>query len=92
MANDTTTQGYRAGVNAYISKPFDPEELVSLVDNVLLTHFKAELAAASAASSAAQIASQAAATEAANAVTLLDEEEPGDDKSVLRDVRRCVRR
>ncbi|CAM9252800.1 unnamed protein product [Discosporangium mesarthrocarpum] len=28
--------GYRAGVNAYIPKPFDPEELVSIVDNLLV--------------------------------------------------------
>ncbi len=27
-------QGYRAGVNAYLPKPFDPEELVSIIDNL----------------------------------------------------------
>ncbi len=31
-------QGYRAGVNAYLPKPFDPEELVSIIDNL---HFNA---------------------------------------------------
>ncbi|CAM9330563.1 unnamed protein product [Choristocarpus tenellus] len=29
-------KGYRAGVNAYIPKPFDPEELVSIVDNLIV--------------------------------------------------------
>ncbi len=29
-------QGYRAGVNAYLPKPFDPEELVSIIDNLHL--------------------------------------------------------
>eukprot|EP00953_Heterococcus_sp_UTEX-ZZ885_P011131 6441-Heterococcus_DN1.PRE.1 len=28
-------QGYRAGANAYLPKPFDPEELLSIVDNLL---------------------------------------------------------
>ncbi len=28
-------QGYNAGVDAYISKPFDPEELVAIVTNIL---------------------------------------------------------
>eukprot|EP00816_Leptocylindrus_hargravesii_P003880 CAMPEP_0196819912 /NCGR_PEP_ID=MMETSP1362-20130617/72868_1 /TAXON_ID=163516 /ORGANISM="Leptocylindrus danicus, Strain CCMP1856" /LENGTH=263 /DNA_ID=CAMNT_0042198575 /DNA_START=169 /DNA_END=960 /DNA_ORIENTATION=- len=29
-------QGYRAGAYAYLSKPFDPEELLSIVDNVIV--------------------------------------------------------
>lgn len=28
-------QGYQAGVDAYISKPFDPDELVAIVSNIL---------------------------------------------------------
>ena len=32
---DDRIQGYRAGCNAYLPKPFDPEELVSLVNNLL---------------------------------------------------------
>ena len=28
-------QGYQAGVDAYLSKPFDPDELVAIVENVL---------------------------------------------------------
>jgi DNA-binding NarL/FixJ family response regulator len=28
-------QGYNAGVDAYISKPFDPEELVAIISNLL---------------------------------------------------------
>eukprot|EP00612_Vaucheria_litorea_P004224 CAMPEP_0171464626 /NCGR_PEP_ID=MMETSP0945-20130129/7891_1 /TAXON_ID=109269 /ORGANISM="Vaucheria litorea, Strain CCMP2940" /LENGTH=235 /DNA_ID=CAMNT_0011991795 /DNA_START=122 /DNA_END=826 /DNA_ORIENTATION=+ len=28
--------GYRAGVNAYLPKPFDPEELMSIIDNLIL--------------------------------------------------------
>lgn len=28
-------QGYQAGCDAYISKPFDPDELVAIVDNLL---------------------------------------------------------
>jgi DNA-binding NarL/FixJ family response regulator len=28
-------QGYNAGVDAYISKPFDPDELVAIVSNIL---------------------------------------------------------
>lgn len=33
---DDRIQGYRAGVNAYLPKPFDPEELVSIVDNMIV--------------------------------------------------------
>ena len=29
------TQGYNAGCDAYLSKPFDPDELVSIVSNLL---------------------------------------------------------
>lgn len=29
-------EGYRAGVDAYLTKPFDPEELLSIVDNLLV--------------------------------------------------------
>lgn len=29
-------EGYRAGAYAYLSKPFDPEELLSIVDNVIV--------------------------------------------------------
>jgi len=29
-------QGYRAGVDAYLPKPFDPEELFSIMDNILV--------------------------------------------------------
>eukprot|EP00934_Nitzschia_sp_Nitz4_P004980 Nitzschia sp. Nitz4//scaffold74_size92883//15730//17156//NITZ4_004814-RA/size92883-augustus-gene-0.3-mRNA-1//1//CDS//3329557568//4970//frame0 len=29
-------EGYRAGADAYLSKPFDPDELVSIVDNLIL--------------------------------------------------------
>ena len=28
-------QGYNAGVDAYMSKPFDPEELVAVVSNLM---------------------------------------------------------
>lgn len=28
-------QGYQAGVDAYLPKPFDPDELVAIVDNIL---------------------------------------------------------
>jgi DNA-binding NarL/FixJ family response regulator len=30
--------GYSAGTDAYLSKPFDPEELVSILDNVIQRH------------------------------------------------------
>jgi DNA-binding NarL/FixJ family response regulator len=30
--------GYRAGADAYIPKPFDPEELVSILDNVIVRY------------------------------------------------------
>jgi DNA-binding NarL/FixJ family response regulator len=30
--------GYKAGADAYVPKPFDPEELLSIVDNVILRH------------------------------------------------------
>lgn len=30
--------GYRAGADAYIPKPFDPEELLSIIDNSILRH------------------------------------------------------
>ena len=29
-------RGYKAGVNAYLPKPFDPEELVSIIESVLM--------------------------------------------------------
>lgn len=35
MANDRV-QGYRAGADAYLPKPFDPDELLSIIDNVIL--------------------------------------------------------
>lgn len=35
MANDRV-QGYKAGADAYLPKPFDPDELLSIVDNVIL--------------------------------------------------------
>jgi len=31
-------QGYQAGADAYIPKPFDPDELVTIVDRVILRH------------------------------------------------------
>ena len=31
-------QGYQAGVDAYLSKPFDPDELVAIVENLLAKH------------------------------------------------------
>ncbi|CCH65692.1 two-component response regulator [Richelia intracellularis HM01] len=34
MTNDRI-QGYQAGVDAYIPKPFDPEELIAVVENLL---------------------------------------------------------
>ena len=30
--------GYRAGADAYIPKPFDPDELISVIDNAILRH------------------------------------------------------
>ncbi|CAM9705570.1 unnamed protein product, partial [Ascophyllum nodosum] len=47
-------EGYRAGVNAYLSKPFDPEELVSIVDNVIVNHTKTAQEAAAEAAEAAK--------------------------------------
>jgi DNA-binding NarL/FixJ family response regulator len=35
MAKDRV-QGYQAGADAYLPKPFDPDELLSIVDNVIL--------------------------------------------------------
>ncbi|MBK1989907.1 response regulator transcription factor [Sphaerospermopsis aphanizomenoides BCCUSP55] len=31
-------QGYQAGVDAYLPKPFDPDELVAIVENLLARH------------------------------------------------------
>ena len=33
-------QGYEAGADAYLAKPFDPEELVSIVDNLMVKHYE----------------------------------------------------
>lgn len=30
--------GYKAGADAYLSKPFDPDELLSILDNCILRH------------------------------------------------------
>ena len=38
-------QGYNAGVDAYISKPFDPDELVAIVSNILTRRAAANKAA-----------------------------------------------
>lgn len=38
-------QGYSAGVDAYISKPFDPDELVAIVSNILARRAAANKAA-----------------------------------------------
>ena len=35
MAQDRV-QGYKAGADVYLPKPFDPEELLSIVDNLIL--------------------------------------------------------
>ena len=35
MTKDRIT-GYRIGCKAYLSKPFDPEELIAIIDNILL--------------------------------------------------------
>lgn len=38
-------QGYNAGVDAYLSKPFDPDELVAIVSNILARRAAASKAA-----------------------------------------------
>jgi DNA-binding NarL/FixJ family response regulator len=37
MAQDRI-EGYKAGADAYLPKPFDPEELLSIIDNTILRH------------------------------------------------------
>ena len=37
MANDRIA-GYNAGADSYLTKPFDPEELLSIIDNCILRH------------------------------------------------------
>lgn len=37
MAEDRIA-GFKAGADAYVPKPFDPEELLSIIDNVILRH------------------------------------------------------
>ena len=37
MAQDRI-EGYKAGADAYLPKPFDPEELLSIIDNTIVRH------------------------------------------------------
>jgi DNA-binding NarL/FixJ family response regulator len=51
-------QGYKAGVDAYLSKPFDPDELVAIVTNILAR--RAALADIEGGTNIADLASQVA--------------------------------
>jgi DNA-binding NarL/FixJ family response regulator len=51
-------QGYKAGVDAYLSKPFDPDELVAIVTNILAR--RAALADSEGGTNIADLASQVA--------------------------------
>ncbi len=51
-------QGYKAGVDAYLSKPFDPDELVAIVTNILVR--RAALAEGEGGTDIADLASQVA--------------------------------
>jgi DNA-binding NarL/FixJ family response regulator len=51
-------QGYKAGVDAYLSKPFDPDELVAIVTNILVR--RAALADSEGGTNIADLASQVA--------------------------------
>jgi DNA-binding NarL/FixJ family response regulator len=51
-------QGYKAGVDAYLSKPFDPDELVAIVTNILVR--RAALAEGDSGTDIADLASQVA--------------------------------
>lgn len=70
-------------MNAYLSKPFDPEELVSMVDNVIFNHLKAgEVAAAEVRNSARPVPVEQKGSETA-------ETDAGENNGgVLDDVRR----
>lgn len=37
-ATEDRIKGYKAGTDAYLPKPFDPEELLSIMDNVIQRH------------------------------------------------------
>jgi DNA-binding NarL/FixJ family response regulator len=76
-------QGYRAGANAYLPKPFDPEELVSIVDNLLELNKQRLASIASSSSSSASNSSSNAVTTTSSSDLAELKRELGDIKSLL---------